>query len=122
MSATNAGVGFQPTGDSGPNTGVTSSGTTIGTVLATPLLPFMVGLSLPYFSQLINDPILHNAGWLAMPTNIPSYIPKFEGNTREDPTNHVHSFYIWRSSNSIIDDFIRIMLFQHTLTREVAKW
>lgn len=56
-----------------------------------------------------------------MPTQLPS-ISKFEGKSREDPTNHVMSFHLWWSSNRIIEDFICLRLFQRTLMGLVAKW
>ena len=40
--------------------GSISSGTTTGPTSTAPLLPYMAGLSLPDFNQLINDPILVN--------------------------------------------------------------
>ena len=35
---------------------------------------------------------------------------------------HVTTFHLWCSSNSLIDDSIRLRIFQRTLTRNVAKW
>ena len=82
----------------------------------------MDGLSLPDFSQLINDSLLHDPTWPTMPTKLPSYISKFEGNPKEDPTNHVHSFPMWCSSNSITEDSIHI-LFKYRLTKgDATKW
>lgn len=52
------------------------------------LLLFKVGLSPLDFSQLINDPILHDPICPAMPTKIPSDILNFEGDPGEDPTNY----------------------------------
>lgn len=57
-----------------------------------------------------------------MPNTLPSNIPKFEGNPREDHINYVRSFHMWHSSNSIIEDTIRLRLFQCMPTRDVAKW
>lgn len=57
-----------------------------------------------------------------MPTKLPLDIPKFEGNPGEDPTNHVRSFHMWCSSNSITEDSIYLHLFQCTLARVAAKW
>jgi len=122
MSGGNAGAGPQAGGGPDPNDGVATSGATAKSFTATPLLPFMLGLSLPDFSKLINNPIFDNLGLPTMPNNLPSYIPKFEGNAREDPTNHIHSFYMWCSSNSITDDSIHLWLFQCTLTRDAAMW
>ena len=55
-------------------------------------------------------------------TKLPSDIPKFEGKAGECPKNHIMMFHLWCSSNNIIDDSIRIRLFQCTLTRAIAKW
>ena len=57
-----------------------------------------------------------------MPAKLPSDIPKFEGKAGECPQNHIMKFHLWCSSNNIIDDSIRIILFQHTLTDVAAKW
>ena len=57
-----------------------------------------------------------------MPTKLPSDIPKFEGKAGECPQNHIMTFHLWCSSNIIIDDLIRLRLFQRTLTGVVAKW
>ena len=89
-----SGVGPTSGGRLDSNAGTTTSGAVTRMILVSPLLPYMAGLSLPDFSQLINDPIHHDPGWPAMPTKLPSNIPKFEGNVGEDPTNHVRSFHI----------------------------
>jgi hypothetical protein len=57
-----------------------------------------------------------------MPTKLPSKIPKFEGKAEDDHANHVMTFHLWCSSNNIMDDSIRLRLFQHTLTGPSAKW
>ena len=57
-----------------------------------------------------------------MPTKLPSDIPKFEGKAGEDPQNHIMSFHLWCSSNSIVDDSIRLRLLQRTFTGSTAKW
>jgi hypothetical protein len=49
-------------------------------------------------------------------------IPKFDGKVGEDPNNHVMTFHLWCSSNSLMDDSIRLRLFQRTLTGSAAKW
>ena len=49
-------------------------------------------------------------------------MPKFEGNNGEDPTDHITTFHLWCSSNSLIDDLIRLSLFQCTLTGNATKW
>jgi hypothetical protein len=60
--------------------------------------------------------------WPAMPTKLPSDIPKFEGKAGDDPANHVMTFHLWCSSNSIMEDSVRLRLFQRTLTGPSAKW
>ena len=57
-----------------------------------------------------------------MPTKLPSNIPKFEGKAGECPQNHIMTFHLWCSLNSIIDDSIRLRLFQRTLIGAAAKW
>jgi hypothetical protein len=57
-----------------------------------------------------------------MPAKLPSEIPKFEGKAGEDPANHIMNFHLWCSSNNIMDDSIRLRLFQCTLTGPSTKW
>jgi hypothetical protein len=57
-----------------------------------------------------------------MPTQLPSDIPKFEGKVGDDPTKNVMTFHLWYSSNNIMDDSIRLWLFQCTLTGPSTKW
>ena len=57
-----------------------------------------------------------------MPTKLPSDILKFEAKAGEDPTDHITTFHLWCSSNSLMDDSIRLRLFQRTLTGVAAKW
>jgi hypothetical protein len=85
-------------------------------------MPYLASLNIPDLTKLTNDPILHDATWPAMPTKLPSDIPKFEGKAGDDPANHVMTFHLWCSSNSIMDDSIRLRLFQRTLTGPSAKW
>jgi len=59
MSITNAGARNQG-GNLGTKQGNPMSGTSTSMVNPTPLLPFMVGLSFPDFSEVINDPLLHD--------------------------------------------------------------
>ena len=87
-----------------------------------PQLPFLVTLELPDVSKLTNDPILHNPYWPPVPTKIPGYCPKFDGKAGEDPQAHVMTYHLWCSSNSWLDDSIRLRLFQRTLTSSAAKW
>jgi hypothetical protein len=85
-------------------------------------LPFLATLDLLNLSQLTNDPIYHSLVWPAIPAKLPSDIPKFDGKSEEDPNNHVMNFHLWCSSNSLMDDSIRLRLFQRTLTGFAAKW
>jgi hypothetical protein len=85
-------------------------------------LPFLSTLDLPDLSRIPNDPIRHSPQWPAIPAKLPSDIPKFDGKAGEDPNNHVMTFHLWCSSNSLMDDSIRLRLFQRTLTGAAAKW
>jgi hypothetical protein len=85
-------------------------------------LPFMATLNLPYLSKFMNDPVCHDPSWPPVPTKLLSNIPKFEGNIGEDPCDQVTTFHLWFSYNSINDDFVRLRLFQHTLTGVSTKW
>ena len=70
----------------------------------------------------MNDPVSHDLAWSAVPKKIPSDIPKFEGKAGEDPSEHVTTFHLWCSSNSLHDDLIYLRLFQRILTGPAAKW
>jgi hypothetical protein len=85
-------------------------------------LPFLATLDLPDLSRILNDPIRHSPQWPAIPAKLPSDIPKFDGKAGEDPNNHVMNFHLWCSSNSLMDDSIRLHLFKRTLTGAAAKW
>jgi hypothetical protein len=85
-------------------------------------MPYLASLNISDLRKLTNHPILHAPTWPAMPTKLPSDIPKFEGKAGDDPANHVMTFHLWCSSNSIMDDSIRLRLFQCTLTGASAKW
>jgi hypothetical protein len=85
-------------------------------------LPFLATLDLPDLSRILNDPIHHSPHWPVIPAKLPSDIPKFDGKPGEDPNNHVMTFHLWCSSNSLMDDSIRLRLFQRTLTGSAAKW
>ena len=85
-------------------------------------LPFVVTLELPDLNRLKNDPIAYAPWWLAIPHKIPSDIPKFNGNPREYLLNHVMTFHLWCSSNTLNDDLVKLRLFQRTLTGPAAKW
>jgi hypothetical protein len=85
-------------------------------------LPFLSTLDLPDLSRLINDTILHSPFWLVIPSKLPYDIPKFDGKSWEDPNNHVMNFQLWCSSNSPMDDSIRLRLFQCKSTGSTTKW
>ena len=67
-------------------------------------------------------PIFHQTFCTPIPAKLPLDIPKFEGKVGECPQNHIMTFHLWCSSNNIIDDSIKLRLFQHTLTGAAAKW
>ena len=85
-------------------------------------LLFLANLEFPDLSKLINDPIQHNPSWPAIPVKLRSNIPKFYGKQGDDPENHVMNFHLWCSSNSLMDESIRLRLFQRTMTGTVVKW
>jgi hypothetical protein len=84
-------------------------------------LSFLATLDLPDLSRILNDPILHSPYWAIIPDKLPSDIPKFDGRSGEDPNNHVMTFHLWCSSNSLMDDSIILHLFQRTLTGSTSK-
>ena len=49
-----------------------------------PRLPFLVMLNLPDLSRLMNDHVAHDPAWPAVPTKLPSDIPKFKCKPGED--------------------------------------
>jgi hypothetical protein len=85
-------------------------------------LPVLATLDLPDLSLLTNDPILYNLSWPPIPHKLPSDIPNFDGKPGEYPNTHVMTYHLWCSSNSLIDDSIRLRLFQQTLTGVTSKW
>jgi hypothetical protein len=87
-----------------------------------PKLPFMATLHMLDLLRLMNDPIFHDSHWPPMLTKFPSYIPNFEGKPGENPSDHVTTFHLWCSSNSLKDDYVQLFLFQCTLIRGVTKW
>lgn len=72
-------------------------------------------------TRLTNDPIAHPPWWSIIHTKLPSNIPKFNGNPREDASTHVMMYHLWCSSNSLNDDSIRLCLFKHNFTSTRAK-
>jgi hypothetical protein len=87
-----------------------------------PRIPFLAMLKLPYLSKLMNDLMSHDTTWPPVPTKIPSDILKFEGKNGEDPSDHVTTFHLWCSSNSLNHNSIRLRLFQRTLIRIASHW
>jgi hypothetical protein len=87
-----------------------------------PKLPFLAMLHLLDLTRLLNDPICHDPRWPPMLTKLPSDIPKFEAKPNEDPGEHVTTFHLWCSSNSLNDDSVQLRLFQHTLIGSATKW
>jgi hypothetical protein len=87
-----------------------------------PKLPFLETLHLPDLSRFLNDPICHDPHWPPMPTKLTLDIPKFKGKPGEDPGDHVTTFHLWCSSNSLRDDSVQLHLFQCTLIGGAAKW
>ena len=86
------------------------------------MLPFLATLNFPNLSRLTNDIVSHDLTWPAVPNKLPSDIPKFEGKPGEDPSEHVTTFHIWCSYNSLHKDSIHLRLFQRTLIRPPTKW
>jgi hypothetical protein len=87
-----------------------------------PKISFLATLNLPDLSKLINDLIRHSPIWPLIPTRLPSDIPKFKGKANKDPNTHVMTFHLWCCSNSLMDDNVRLRLFQRTLMGAVTKW
>jgi hypothetical protein len=87
-----------------------------------PKLPFLATLHFPDLTRLLSNPICHDLCWPPMPTKLPLDIPKFNAKPNEDPGNHVTTFHLWCSSNSLRDDSIQLRLFQRTLIRSTVKW
>jgi hypothetical protein len=85
-------------------------------------IPYLASLNIHDLTKLMNHPILHDPTWPNMSTKLPSYIPKFEGKSREYLANHVMTFHLWCSSNNITDDSIHSRLFQITLMGSSSKW
>jgi hypothetical protein len=85
-------------------------------------LPFLATLDLPDLSQLTNDPTFHSPVWPVILAKLPSDILKFDEKSSEDLNNHVMTFHLWCSSNSLMDDFVHLRLFQRTLTGSTTKW
>jgi hypothetical protein len=90
--------------------------------MSQPRLPFLAMLNLIDLSRLMNNPVHHDPTWPPIPTKLLSDILKFERKTGEDPGDHVTTFHLWCSSNSLNGDSISLILFQCTLTGVMEKW
>jgi hypothetical protein len=77
---------------------------------------------LPDLTRLLNDPIYHDPHWPPISNKFPSNILKFESKPNEDLDDHVTTFYLWCSSNSLRDDSIELRLSQFTLIGSAEKW
>lgn len=83
---------------------------------------FIATLDFLDLSRLTNDPLLYLPFWTTILTNLPIDIPKFEGKSGKDPSNHVMTYHIQCTSNLLINDSIRLRLFQWILTSLKTKW
>ena len=72
-------------------------------------------------SKLTNDLVSHDPMWPVVLSKLPFDIPKFEGNGGEDPGEHVTTFHLWCSSNSLNHDFIHLRLLECILTGPVVR-
>lgn len=79
--------------------------------------PFLSSLDLLDLVKLTNGPIRHDPWWPPIPAKLPSDIHNFEGNSRENPSTHITTYHLWCSSNSLVNDSIKLRLFQHTFSR-----
>jgi hypothetical protein len=70
----------------------------------------------------MNDLMHDDLTWPPIPTKLHSDILNFDGKTGEDPSDHITTFHLWFSSNSLNDNSIHLRLFQHTLMGVAAKW
>jgi hypothetical protein len=86
-----------------------------------PKLLFLATLHFPNLTRLLNDPICHDPCWPPMSMKFPSDIPNFENKPNEDPGDHVTTFHLWCSSNSLKDDSIQLRLFQCSLIASASS-
>ena len=86
-----------------------------------PRLPFLATLNMPNLLKLTNDTVAHDLMWLVVPTKLPSDIPKFKGKNGEHRGEHVTTFHLWCSSNSLNHNSVRLCLFQRTLMGPMVK-
>lgn len=91
-----------------PGTGLTPQGYRYPSQDPNRQLPFIATLYFLDLSRLTNDPLLYLYYWSAIPTELTSDIPKFEGKFGENPPNHVMTYHLWFASNSLYDDSIEL--------------
>jgi hypothetical protein len=87
-----------------------------------PRIPFLATLNLLDLSKLMKELVCDDPTWTPVPTEIPSNISKFEGKNGKDLGDHVTTFHLWCSLNSLNIDSIRLRLFQCTLIGVTMKW
>jgi hypothetical protein len=90
--------------------------------MSQPRLHFLAMLNLLDLPKLMTNLVSHDPTWPPIPTKLPSDILNFEGKNGEDLGDHITTFHLWSSSNSLNDDYIRLRLFQHTLIGVAVKW
>jgi hypothetical protein len=71
-----------------------------------PKLPFLETFHFLDLRRFLNDPICHDLHWPPMLMKFPLDIPKFKANPNEDPGDHVTTFHLWCSSNSLKYDSV----------------
>lgn len=76
-----------------------------------PKIQFLATLNLPDLSKLINDLSKHSMAWPPITKKLPLDIPKFEGKVNKDLNMHIMTFHLWCSSNSLMEDNIRLSIF-----------
>jgi hypothetical protein len=84
--------------------------------------PFLATLDLPDLSWLKMTlfPMTHH-GHLCHPSYPQTFLSLTE-NPGEDPSTHIMTYHLWCSSNSLMDDSVRLHLFQRSLTKAATKW
>jgi hypothetical protein len=87
-----------------------------------PKLSFLETLHFLDLKRLLNNLICHDPHWPPMLTKLASDTPKFEAKPNEDTGDHVTTFHLWCSSNSLRDDSVQLCLFQRTLIGSATKW
>ena len=73
---------------------------------AMPGIIFLATLNLPNLSKLMNNSVVHLPHGPPIPTKMPSDIPKFEGKIGENTLNHIMTFHLWCSLNSLSNNNI----------------